>query len=238
MELQEYINAIKLELTGNILHLELTDTDLAQVVNESLREIQKFIDTTKIMTIPYSRCIDLKDSNVSSVSRVFRAEGYLANDPSTNSQMIDPMFVQQWQILTGGGVNMYNLNDWVLNFASWNTMLQLRNTTSTDLAFKQDMDAKKLYINCAYDFPKYITIEYIPIYKNVNEVTNEYWIDIILRMSVALTKIIVGRIRSRYTQSNALWSQDGERLLEEGNEERNTLRETLRINSQIIYPID
>lgn len=238
MELQGYIDEIKLELTGNLLQSELPDATIGKVVNKALREVQRYIDTTKIITVPYSKCIDLSDSKVSSVSRVFRAHGYLASEPSVTGTMLDPMYVQQWQILTGGGTNMYNLNDWVLNFASWNTMLQLRNTTSTDLAFKQDMAAQKLYINCAYDTPEMITIEYVPKYEDVAEVTSAYWEDIILRMSVALTKIILGRIRTRYTQSNALWQQDGDTLLEEGNNELTALRETLRVNSQVIYPID
>ena len=35
-----------------------------------------------------------------------------------------------------------------------------------------------------------------------------------------MTKIVLGRIRTRFTQSNPLWTQDGEKLLEEGNSER------------------
>ena len=57
-------------------------------------------------------------------------------------------------------------------------------------------------------------------------------------MSVALTKVALGRIRSRYKQSNALWEQDGETLLNEGNEELKELRETLRVNAQLCYPLD
>lgn len=54
------------------------------------------------------------------------------------------------------------------------------------------------------DKPQYITIEYVPLYKDVSEVVSDYWIDIIIRMATAQAKIILGRIRSRYTQSNAL----------------------------------
>ena len=91
------------------------------------------------------------------------------------------------------------------------------------------------------DFPgviAYITIEYVPEFKDVDDIKSDYWIDILVRLSIALTKVTLGRIRSRYTQSNALWTQDGDKLLEEGNAELVALRETLRVNSQIIYPID
>ena len=36
-------------------------------------------------------------------------------------------------------------------------------------------------------------------------------------MSLDFTKIQIGRIRTKFTQSNALWTLDGDKLLEEGN---------------------
>jgi hypothetical protein len=57
-------------------------------------------------------------------------------------------------------------------------------------------------------------------------------------MAVALGKIALGRIRTRYTQSNALWQQDGQLMLEEGNSEYNDLRERLQASTQLCYPID
>ena len=109
---------------------------------------------------------------------------------------------------------------------------------STDLSFKEDRHNKKLYINNYMSAPNAITIEYIPRLKNVEDIKSDYWIDILVKLSVALTKIILGRIRTRFTQSNALWAQDGEKLLEEGNTEYKELRETLRLNSNMVFPID
>ena len=60
----------------------------------------------------------------------------------------------------------------------------------------------------------------------------------IVKMSVAMTKVILGRIRSRFTQSNALWTQDGETLLTEGNTELADLRERLRTKANFVYPVD
>ena len=83
------------------------------------------------------------------------------------------MQAMQWQMLTGAG-NMYNLNDWVMNYASWNTLLQIRNTTSTDMSFKEDKSVKKLYINSANDKPAMVTIEYVPLYDSVEEIESDY----------------------------------------------------------------
>jgi hypothetical protein len=60
----------------------------------------------------------------------------------------------------------------------------------------------------------------------------------LIKMCVSLTKITLGRIRTRFSQSNALWAQDGEKLLEEGNTELKELREVLRTNANLAYSID
>ena len=57
-------------------------------------------------------------------------------------------------------------------------------------------------------------------------------------MSLAKTKIILGRIRSHVKQSNALWQLDGDQLLQEGTEEYNTLKQKLDDNLPIYYPVD
>ena len=114
----------------------------------------------------------------------------------------------------------------------------MRNTLSTDLAFRYDKSSNQLYINVSSGTPDTITIEYVPRYDDISEIVSDYWIDVIVRMSVALAKITLGRIRSRFTQSNALWTMDGDKLLEEGNAELSDLREKLLASTQLCYPID
>lgn len=238
MEMQAYISEIKLHLSGYVLKLEINDDIIAQIVNSAFREIQRYIDTTKIATIPYSPCIDLSNCGVSSVSRIFRAKSYLADTgDGKNSSMSDPMYAAQWQILSGAA-GAYNLSDWIYNYSSWNTMLQLRNTMSTDLTFRFDRSTSKLYINVGYDRPNAITIEYVPRYNDVSEIVSDFWIDKLLQLSLALAKVTIGRIRTRFNQSNALWTQDGDNLLSEGNESLISIREELKKATQLVYPID
>lgn len=238
MELAAYKEEILFKLTGGVLECELDDKALTQVLNAALREVQRYIDTTVIKTIPFDNCIDLSDYNVSSVSRVYRAKGFMANENESDGPTpADPMYASQWQLLSGTG-NMYNFNDYVYNYAAYNTLQQIRNTTSTDLAFRYDKSSNKLYINIATSKPQSITIEYVPKYNDVSEITSDYWIDIIVRLATALAKVTLGRIRTRYTQSNALWTQDGQTMLDEGNAELTDIREKLQTSTQLCYPID
>lgn len=244
MDRQAYIDEIKFRLTGNLLETELDTKAFDTIINVSLREIQRYISSTKILTIPFSRCIDLSsvkdetDNNIkiNSVVRIFRADGYVG-DSASSTGMVDPMYASQWQLL-GGTSNMRNFQDYMYNYGSWNTLMQIRNTTSTDLAYRYDKSSNKLYINVASNLPSRITIEYVPRYDDVSEIVSDYWIDMLVRLCVANAKVIVGRIRSRYSQSNALWAQDGDTLLNEGNSELAELREHLVTNSQLVYGID
>lgn len=238
MELQDYVEDIKLELTGGITHLEIPDEIIAKLVNKTLREVQRYCDETRLITIPYAKCIDMTDTEVSSVSAVYRTYG-IGNESSSSSSTIsgyDPVSTQMWSTLTASG-NFYNLNNYLTNLITYNTIQQIENTTSTDLAFKYDHQSKRLYINVT-DIPTEVTIEYVPTFKDVSDIKTDYWQNILLRLSVAYVKVALGRIRSKYKQTNSLWEIDGDALLAEGNEELKELRETLRVNSQLSYPID
>jgi hypothetical protein len=125
-----------------------------------------------------------------------------------------------------------------MNYASWMTMHRIKNTMATDMSFREDRHNKKLYISKAMSAPSMVTIEYIPKLRSVEDIKSDYWIDILIKYCVALTKVVLGRIRTRFSQSNALWTQDGDKILEEGNTELKELREILRLNSNMTYLID
>ena len=124
-----------------------------------------------------------------------------------------------------------------MNYEAYVTLNRISNTVTTDLAFKYDKDSQKLYINTT-DTPSQITIQYVPVLHKPEDIKTDYWIDLLVRLSIANTKIIVGRIRSKFTQSNALWTLDGETLLTEGNEELTNIQEILRTNAKVTFPVD
>ena len=86
--------------------------------------------------------------------------------------------------------------------------------------------------------PGRVVIEYIPIYKDVEDIKDEYWLDYLKRMSLAKAKVILGRLRTYAKQSNALVSLDGDTILAEGNNELQALREELESNNDYFWPVD
>lgn len=236
MELNSYIDEIKLKLSGDVLDLDIDDSTISKVINASLREIQRYIDTTKLITIPYEPCIDMKKYNVNAVAHVYRQDGYGVSDSAAQNGNYDPMYMGMWQMMSGNG-NLYNINDWTYNYAAWNTALQIRNTLSTDMAFRYDGVQQKLYVNSGFDHPENITVEYIPRINDVSEITSDFWIDMLINLAVAQSKVVIGRIRSRYTQTNALWAQDTG-ILQEGLDELSALREQMKAQTMLQYSID
>ena len=240
MTKNDIVEEIKLELTGRVLEMELDDSTLDLTINKAMRELTRYWDESTLVTIPYASCIDYSGTPLeesSSIVRVYRTIGVGNSNSGTDSLTMDPMYAQQWMIFSNAGT-MYNLQDYVMNYAAWTTLSQVRNTMSTDLSFREDKHACKLYINNNSSGTGQITIEYIPKLSKVEDIKSDYWKDILVRMALDLTKIQIGRIRTKFTQTNALWTLDGEKLLEEGNTDLKELREILRANSNMVYPID
>lgn len=235
MDLQAYRDEITLKLTGGVVGLEIPEASLDRIIFSALRELQRYIDTTKLITIPFSNCIDMSEYNPNSVVAVYREEGYASS--TSESGISDPMYAMQWQLL-GGTSTLSNVSTYLSNYGAWSTIQQIRNTVSTDLAYIYDSDEQKLYVNISTGTPKKITVEYVPRFTDVSQIKSDYWIDVLINLSVALTKVALGRIRSKFTQSSALWTLDGDKLLQEGLEELKAIREHLNNNSKLNYPID
>ena len=97
MTLEEYVENIKFELTGGILELEIDDETIGKAVKQALFEVQRYIDETKLVQVPFASCIDLTDFKHSSITHVYRTSpiGDLANTNNGISS-VDPMYAQVW----------------------------------------------------------------------------------------------------------------------------------------------
>lgn len=176
MTKHDIVEEIKLELTGRITELELDDSTIDLTINKGLRELQRYWDETTIVNVPYASCIDysgtpLEDS--SSIVKVYRTVGVGNSADAGNSLTMDPMYAQQWMVFSNAGT-MYNLQDYVMNYAAWNTLGQVRNTMSTDMAFREDKHNNKLYINNNVSSPGLVSIEYVPKLSKVEDIKSDY----------------------------------------------------------------
>ena len=51
MDMQAVKDEVLLKLTGDVVSMELSDATLTKIINSALREIQRYIDTFKMITV-------------------------------------------------------------------------------------------------------------------------------------------------------------------------------------------
>lgn len=221
----EYVDDISFQLGGGVLELEI-ESQLPKCVNKALKEIQRYMTTPKLKTVPYSSTIDCSEWDVYSIINVRRP---------------NPIYGATYGV---GDLDVFSLASGVLSsvdptyYENRMMLIQQRNTISTDMDFLWEPSTKLLRLSVNPPFPKYVTLEYIPEYHNVEEVTEPFWQDYILQLATAYAKVIIGRIRSKYTLKSSQYELDGKDLVAEGNAEIDKIRDYLRENVDLTFPLD
>lgn len=229
MTREEYIDDIKMSLGYPVVDIELDDSSVGKLIDKAFREVSRYITETRFVTIPYSTAgIDVSKYKINTVVQIFRTE-----NPAGSSSLTD---VYTLSSLNASGSSTMNL---LLSDYTYRTQMnQIKSTMSTDLDFTYDKESQKLYINTYFPRPARVTLAYIPEFKEVSEIREQYWINFILRLSLAFVKESLGRVRSKYELSSSLYKLDGNQLVAEGIAERDAIRQELDENSDIVFPID
>jgi hypothetical protein len=222
MTIAEYKEEILLKLGAPVVDVEIEEV-IERIIASSFKELKRYISVSKLLTIPYSQVIDLAPYNVQTIHYILRDK-----DSGVNSNFNDAFYLATTLVSNTG----YDISD----YTRYLMIQQIKNTMRTDLDYIHADD--KLYISCTTPYPKNITIAYTPKYSCVEEVTDPYWEDMLQRLSLANSKIILGRIRGKYSNSTALYNLDGDKLLEEGRQELTELRQFLSDNFDLQMPID
>ena len=229
MTVAEYVNDIAFLLGGSVVSIEIAN-DLPRCVDLAFKKVKPKITTPAYMTVPYNgypnfnNSIDLKDKNVYSIINVMRPDTFYSL--AVNNMDVFGL-AQTYSTMT----NLNAYGDRMLR-------LQQMNTISTDLDFIWDAHEKKLYISMNPPYCNSVTIQYVPDYKTVEDITESYWIDIIKDLSTAYAKQVLGRIRSKYKTNNSQYELDGETLLAEAKEEIDAITSKLDDNADLLFPID
>lgn len=207
------------QLGGQVLDLELSPAQIKDVVNQAFEEIKHYITDIYTVTVPYSQCIDVSKYNIDAVESVIRGQDSVLTGI--------PFQIPAMQLMNVTG--MYDLEEYA------NAMLVKRNLNilSTDMDFQYDKPNRKLYVNANPNPPKQVTIRFKPEYFDVEDIKEQYWITQLRKLSLAMCKTIIGRIRSKYTASSAKYQLDGRDILAEGNQEQQAIRAELDKNKDI-----
>ena len=229
MTREEYIEDIKLSLGAPVIDIEIEST-LGLLVDKAFREVKPHITETRFVTVPYDNNspIDTKPYDISAIVQIFRT-----SNPSRVADITDVYALSTLNIANSTSSNLL-LSDYMYR----TQMNQLKSSISTDLDFTFDKEDQKLYINTFYPPPQALTLVYIPEFRDVSEVKEQFWINYIQRLSLAFSKEALGRVRSKYELSSSLYKLDGGDLVSEGITERDAIRQELSDNSDLVFPID
>lgn len=218
-KMKKIVLYIESQLGGQVLELELKPEDIKVIVEQAFEELVHYMTDTYTVTVPYANCIDLKKYNIDSVESVIRAQDSILTGIPFALPAMDLYNI------TG----MYNIEEYT------NAMLIKRNLSllSTDMDFVWDKPNRKLYINANPNKPKMVTINFKPEYYSVEDIRESHWETQLRKLSLGMCKIILGRIRSKYTSNSAKFQLDGPTLLAEGNAEVQAVRQYLDENKDI-----
>lgn len=235
MKMEEIVDQVSFML-GIPANNNVEELQVERAVNLAFREAKRYIRTPALKTVPFSKRIDLvKVGIVTTIVRgvypAYPKVGLnLANVESGN------VFQLAAAVNAGAMLNSTTANlDPIINQLA---MAQASNVLSTDWNWRYDLDNQVVYITCKAPVISSVTIDYVPDYKDVSEISNKSWLDIIIRLSEAYMKKALGRSRSKYTIEGSNVTLDGELLLNEANSELEALRTEMQNKSNRLIVLD
>ena len=203
MDTEKLVKRIKLLLGGSVLRLEITDEEITELIEMAYDVIKPYVVDRKMITCQSAPRIDMRESKVIEVLRVFPA-GTLVPGP------MDLQFdFQAWRV--GSRDSLQGIID-------------TYETPSYDIRF--DFQEGFLYINMdtAYSGITAECIVDVPLVDLVDERVIA-WLQ---KYSLALCKETVGRIRSKFKSSNIPVELDGDTLLSEASQSKDQLEAELQ----------
>lgn len=211
------VKYIERQLGGDVLELELTPVQIKGIVDDAFDELKHYISDTYTVTVPYARCIDLKKYNIDAVDRVTRTNDSILS--GTSYLVPVAMYPNTYS-------GIYDVQD----FANALMVKKNLNILSTDMDYHWDKPNRKLYISANPQTPSYVTISFKPEYYSCEDIREMFWETQLRKLSLAMAKIITGRIRSKYTPNNSTFGLDGATMLQEGLSELQAVRTYLDDN--------
>lgn len=218
-KMKQIVKYIESQLGGQVLDLELTPENIKEIVEQAFEEIKHYMTDLYTITVPYAQCIDLKKYNIDSVESVMRGQD------SILTGMPFQMPAMNLMNITG----IYNLEDYT------NALIIKRNLNilATDMDFYWDKPNRKLYVYANPNIPTQVTINFKPEYYSVADIRESFWETQLKKLALGMCKIVIGRIRSKYTANSAKFQLDGPTILAEGTSEVQQEREFLQTNKDI-----
>lgn len=239
----QYIKYIKYMLgatPSNEDSLEFLNDDLTEYVKIAFTEIEPYINIRQRITVDWNNStasgvidftsLNLKAKTVISVRRG-SDQGYLN---STFTSTAGTWYYGFTMPLFGGRFSA-NYDPWIMQ----SLMLKSINEISGDKQFLFDYDRQLLFINFNQQYPKSVTIEYIPALDSAEQIEDTYWQNVLQQYALALVKIALSHYRGKYSSVvGSAFTLDYNRLMTEGEREKQAIWAELTESNLLNYRFD
>lgn len=213
------------QINGLPSKIELSDTDIQTLLDLSLRELIERVDTPSVLTIPYAEVIDVSKYKISKIDVVLRAETPYG---TTEGLSYDPFYLSNSvSIGSQGTAGNGGLNSVLQMQAQYAVRAMAQNAIQAELVYFYDMYHKTLMVSYSGQRPKAITLIYRPAIQAIEDLPSPIWESYLIRLATAHGKVIIGRLRSKYTVSGAPVTVNSD-ILSEGLSELEKLYEELQ----------
>lgn len=210
------------ETSGMETKIELDDKDVNALIEMSMDELINRVDTPSMLILPYSEIIDVKKYKIASIDFITRAEvPYGVSDGVS----LDPFYLSN-SVMVGNNVAGASLSSVMQTQAMYAIRAMAQNTVQAELQYFHDLYKQTLMVSYAGSRPAYITILYRPDIKVVEDLPSAVWTQFLIRLATAHGKVIIGRIRAKYSPQGSPFTVNSE-ILAEGLSELEKIYEEL-----------
>lgn len=217
---QELIQKIRYRFGAPVVEVEATDPQLLSIIGDCIVDLQPYMTNTSFISVasPVEGPVDLSAYDVENIVNVYQAS-------SAPSDILDSILPFNNNPIENRLRTTLDVNN--LSVAYLRT--QIANTIKNPISFK--WIAPKLYVDQGYPKSANITVEINKKISDVASITEDYWLSYMLRLSIARTKVLLGRIRGKYTMSNLPYQLDAPALLAEGTAEEKEILDEIKASS-------
>jgi len=206
---QDIIEEIKSQLGHPHVRLEIYDYDeeaeeeFETFIDKAVRRLQPYLDMRSYMTVSVQDSIDLSDEPIDDILRIIPAQATMGED-------FDVFHAHRYKNLHK------DFDDFLI---AQRRLSEIKSVIQPSFKFDEGI----LYLS---GFAGKVTIEY---YKEpeFQDLDDPKWVEWVSDYALAMAKIKLGRIRSKFDADNQQYQLDGDTLLQEGKEEKEKLVQQL-----------
>lgn len=237
-ERRSIIEDVMVELGYPVISLYITQPQINQMIDFSVRKCAAKASPRFLSTFYARGCVDVSGYDMEAVSAVYQGDMGASSSEGEGSEGCQNCGADGFmgcniceRLCTYRGYSLGLLKgDWNNEIydllALQNARAQMQSFTLYD--WYLDYTNQKLYLD---NYTGLITVEYTKSHINAEDLCHDtFWFSWIRDYTLALCKVIEGRIRSKFKVNSAPFEIESDELIQEGNSDKQELEQQLNDN--------